>query len=538
MSEKSVPESSLAKKPRRGWWRRVGWKMAVLLVLLAAGFYYEEKVRGRRALERAEAAYEAEGESLRAEDYLTKAPPVEENFGATPLLAGMMTGENPEDSRQGAVRRRFFALSPPHPDPARDPWELSRTAERKAEEKATKSASRKSIRRDDNEGLTINWRSVREDMSRYGSREPPEEESSDVRAVDAALESERPLFDELAAAASRPYAVLTPAPAERADPLGSGGLLYFWRDWSRLIGTVRLRVLAAITLGRLQEAAGLAKVLWRLRDAGVAEGGLFAYWQAGAAGIAWNACVCDIMRSSGSDDNILRTLQNHVPNDWSPERELLQAARGGAAFAYADWRKVIAAAENSFTGDLYGFFKFRYIDQTKGALYSPSGWLSLSAARDIDAGRVYQIKPLRRLDFAVLPPVQSEKWEDNPSFWEAPWYLHAGRDSTLEHSVSFPLKTRLMLLVLGMERYRLRHGRYPARAAALVPEFLKAMPKDMDSRPLRVATSEDGARSVVYSIGWNMVDDWHGDVPEKFAGGVERDADLTVSLPFPALPRP
>ena len=58
----------------------------------------------------------------------------------------------------------------------------------------------------------------------------------------------------------------------------------------------------------------------------------------------------------------------------------------------------------------------------------------------------------------------------------------------------------------ALERYRLARGRYPDTLAALVPQYLAAVPGDvMDGQPLRYRLEGDGF--VLYSIGWNMKDD-------------------------------
>jgi hypothetical protein len=306
-----------------------------------------------------------------------------------------------------------------------------------------------------------------------------------------------------------------------------------------LCRTVRLRILTAITLGRQREAAGLTKVFWRLREALLAEGGLYYLWMAARWGDKWNVCVCDIVRAPGVDDGTLAQLQSQVPASWFPERELLHAARGTAAFSHAFWRKLISAAEYGSTGDLHGAFRERFYDRTNRVLYSPFGWMSLAAATDLRRKLFFRVKALRSLDFSVFPDVERATRNDPPSLLDCgPWYQSVEADITLRYSVVPLVRIRLTLLVLGMERYRLKHGRYPAETAVLVPDYMNAVPNDIDGRPLRIATSADGLSSVVYSIGWNMADDWHGAVPEKFTGGVERDADLTVSLPFPVLPLP
>jgi hypothetical protein len=61
-------------------------------------------------------------------------------------------------------------------------------------------------------------------------------------------------------------------------------------------------------------------------------------------------------------------------------------------------------------------------------------------------------------------------------------------------------KLRSVVAVLAVERYRLARGRWPESLAALVPEFLAAVPADpYDGQPLRYRRLADGV--VVYSVG-------------------------------------
>lgn len=65
---------------------------------------------------------------------------------------------------------------------------------------------------------------------------------------------------------------------------------------------------------------------------------------------------------------------------------------------------------------------------------------------------------------------------------------------------------RCTVAAIACERYRLKHGRWPESLAALVPEFLSAVPVDpFDGQPLRLKRTSDGI--LVYSIGLDRSDD-------------------------------
>ncbi len=523
-----------------------------VLAVLTTGYYIEERIRGRRALEKAVADYEADGESLKEEDFLTKAPPVIENFGATPLLYGVMAEKQTDDPRlpEARQRRRDFMIIWPYWEGERNGW-LS--FHKPVFEQMRK--GKKWIVSWQKWADHPDWNALRRDLRRSASNLSPEEKTFDVRAVDEVLDELRESYDELAAAAERRYAVFTPAPEDRpegghgfefeADRFDSfGNESHEWRCFG---AAIRLRILAAAVLGRHREAVDLTRVLWRLREARIAEGNIESLWSARYWGCCWNSCVRDIIRSPGIEDGILARLQSHVAASWSPEREMLRAFRGYAASRYAAWMKAIDGVESKFIEVDGAFGEYRF--HSNKSLYCPSGWVSQMVAENLRRMQVYYIQPLRKLDFSVLPAAE-ESFSDLPaadSFlnddgpgWRLfpPWLPGGETYGLIQTFISYPVRIRLMQLVLGMERYRLRHGRYPAKASDAVPDCIAAVPQDIDGQPLRVVTSADGSKSVVYSVGWNLADDWHGVVPAKVRNEDWENADWAVSLPFPALPPP
>ena len=83
----------------------------------------------------------------------------------------------------------------------------------------------------------------------------------------------------------------------------------------------------------------------------------------------------------------------------------------------------------------------------------------------------------------------------------------------------------LVLVVLALKCYHLEHGALPETLAALVPQYLDAVPlDDFDGKPIRYSRE----RRTVYSIGRDLVDS--GGAPEKQPfGNVD---EPTVSVDF------
>lgn len=97
---------------------------------------------------------------------------------------------------------------------------------------------------------------------------------------------------------------------------------------------------------------------------------------------------------------------------------------------------------------------------------------------------------------------------------------------------------RAMQACLAAERYRMKHGKWPAKLDDLVPAFLAAVPRDpIDDKPMKYAAWAEG--KVVYSIGNDRHDDG-GDV-EKFKDFGYRlwdEAKRRLPAPPPAPPVP
>lgn len=539
------PPLTLARKSRlRRWLRRILYFFAVLL-LLTILFYWVERFRGSHALQKAVAAYEADGESLDLRNFLTKRPPDAENFGATPLLDGLM---QPPDIRLpgGQLlferRKSLTKLSPCFFD-GDELYGIASTDYRNFQErKWDKEAGRVS---EPAYAGPIDWRSLRLGMRHGKLYEPPVEEPSDIRAVYEALNKEQRLFNELIAACSRRYSVFTPAPADREDtedfeykPVNVGSTIW---DQPGLPAILRLRAMAASILGYPDEAVNLAGVFWKLREACLAEPGLSSY-AIGAirCGRYWIGCARDIICTPGVDDAALKRLLDQTANISAPESELLFMFRSQAALDYSWWRASIAEAEGSFFMEsgvqvIHSKYDWRF-EEESFAGWCPVGWLSQNAG--IDLKRVLHcIQTLQGKGFPTIPAAMAGMVEEGSVYTR--FLRTAGYENLLRNCCFRYMRLHQMLFVIGMERYRLRNHRYPQDANALVPDFLAKLPMDMDGHPLRMATSADGSTVVIYSVAWNLTDDWHGKLPADYDETIyESNADWAIALPFPPLATP
>lgn len=80
-------------------------------------------------------------------------------------------------------------------------------------------------------------------------------------------------------------------------------------------------------------------------------------------------------------------------------------------------------------------------------------------------------------------------------------------DRLLEKAAQMECRREMSLAAVALERYRLRHGEWPAELAALTPEFLEQVPWDwMSGEPLRYRRNHDGSY-LLYSVGLDGQDD-------------------------------
>ena len=526
MNPPATPEPQVAKPSRR---KRGCLITLIILGLLVPGYYWLEKYTGRRAVEMVVAEYAEAGFPLEAAAVLPATVPAEDNFGATPLLDGIM---HPDDYSPGAkvaqgVMKSLTNL--PSYQRCAYGWPLFT-------DKEWASLS----------GLDPAWPLLRTLLSRRKVPDSSAHEPSDVRAVFGALETCRALFDELSAAAQRPHAIFTPVPRERLSLWREQELPYPTNEIAALAHMAVLRARAAAVLGHVDEAMSLTAVLWQLRRAWLAESTLRAHFQAMKMQHFWQRSVQTILRCKNGRDAHLLQLLTTPGTEWSPEKEILHTLHGEATWATTAFQKVRAEL---FSDPRWGFSRL----EENMLRCGPAGWVDENLTTGLRRNLNFAILPLQKQGFAGLPSAgqvldelrggDSERWSPN-SFLLGSAYQNVLPPLCASSGILWAMTystetTRLMLLAIAAERYRLRHGRYPAAASALVPDCIAAIPPDIDSAPLRVVTSADGAKTVLYSIGWNLTDDWHGVIPATYKEDADwQNADWPVSLPFPPLPPP
>jgi hypothetical protein len=161
------------------------------------------------------------------------------------------------------------------------------------------------------------------------------------------------------------------------------------------------------------------------------------------------------------------------------------------------------------------------VDNSAGGSMIPSGWIRQNQA-SIATYMQYRIDQARTL--VVTPPASGLAAVLNqPNSGVAgesaliaspttPYNIFVKMllpafDKAILKGIRSDVTARMAGTGCALERYRIRHGDYPATLAALAPEFLPDAPRDpMDNQPLRYARTSDGLFRL-WSTGSDGVDD-------------------------------
>jgi hypothetical protein len=165
---------------------------------------------------------------------------------------------------------------------------------------------------------------------------------------------------------------------------------------------------------------------------------------------------------------------------------------------------------------------------TRGVGAFAETWLCRSYALDHHARYLRGMN--EAVEIAKLPLEQQHplyrQWRQRKGYVEnvGGAFTLGGRPEAL--LLSGHARLRCTAVALAAERYRLRHGDWPRAIAALVPDYLPAVPLDpFDGAPLRYRRTDGGA--VVYSVGEDGRDDG-GDPNPPPGGRVPRDVVFTL----------
>jgi hypothetical protein len=141
----------------------------------------------------------------------------------------------------------------------------------------------------------------------------------------------------------------------------------------------------------------------------------------------------------------------------------------------------------------------------------------LEAMQDVleggrEAERRYSVAPVSRVSKQL-----EHRWENQSSYSKMSRHLSElladSKARAPERAISFEAQRALTVTAIALKRHELRHGSAATTLAALVPEFLREIPRDtFDGQPLRYRPGEGGSY-LLYSIGKDERDDGGDPVP-------------------------
>jgi hypothetical protein len=172
-------------------------------------------------------------------------------------------------------------------------------------------------------------------------------------------------------------------------------------------------------------------------------------------------------------------------------------------FAY-DYRDV---QNNNSTWEKAGDFM-----EMTGNYFMPDGWLYENELAIAQTHQLWDSKMVDVEQRTVSPETMEQAGKSIGGRRLTPWNF-LSRESlsaivaTARKSARIQVEVDLARTTCALERYRLAHGEYPETLDALMPQFVKEVPKDIfGGKPLRYRLNSDG-NFVLYSIGWNEKDD-------------------------------
>jgi len=347
----------------------------------------------------------------------------------------------------------------------------------------------------------------------------PAETAAPGREVLAALDAKFPLLKQLAdLAPQRSQAMFTPGLRERVMPelLFSLSMRHY-SGAQHLVRLLCLRARAAMDAKQGAEAARSLLAAEKIGHACEAEPLLIGLLVGFAAETAVNECLWAGLHDRVFTDSELQTLHGML-SAHDLDKTVLQAFRGELACAVSSMeylkdaaagrKKSAPGAEALFSGERHRW-KFVTSGTIPGGLFDQ--WMSVIAQEEWK----HMIAPLRQ--GGIIAAVKagdgmSADLKAKENYLLHPDYVMASMvlPSITSVSASAALvqaRDRQALTAIALERFFLKHAKYPAALQELVPEFATAVPLDpWDGREMRYRTTPAG-RYMLWCVGLDGTDD-------------------------------
>lgn len=460
--------------------------------------------RGHFEWKEAQRRLAASGYALAVEDIARGPVPDAENFGATPALLGIATREQDQTPEIKAKIKRLENLNPL-------PSKLKGTPDAPKPEGGFEPSA--------------DWKALRRWLAGPMKWNVPEKEPNDAKAVLAALRSrDAALVQEIFTAARRPRAVLTPAEYARVrdmltrkDPVPDMVPANLFLPASRHF---LLRLEASLAAGDHTEVPDLLTTAFTLIRYSGSDHAILSW----LIGTTVERMFHDVLRKAIAARQLTETevasCQEFLTAVNGPHplntALLMEVAQGVRLI-----RTVVEAGINQT--DFFGPVRTAGLPRAHDLMERI--FVQGSSAYIVDAF-LSRAKYLEKGDWTgAIAEEKAREGADARMSWLDQTRLALGRGHAFGFSALLPkaaqteYQRRLLIAACALERHRLRGNKLPDTLTALPPDLLAAVPLDMDGQPVRYLRTADGF--VLWSVGLNLQDDWHGAPPPA---GTKQDA--------------
>ena len=479
---------------------------------LIALFYAEEDWRGWHAWQKFKHQWEAKGERFDAASVIPPTVPDDQNFALTPIVAGTWEAKLDKNGHQiqppntNVVNRLKMSIYCDSDDsknwPTNGNWQKSALTDLKGWQQYYRNAPSPAK------------------TNEFPIALQPQSPAADVLLALGKYDS---AIEELRQASKLPYSRF---PVNYSNENPAAILLPHLAVMKRCSQVLQLRAIAELQNGQRDEAFADVKLMLRLADSVRTEPILISHLvRIAIVNLALQPVWEGLAEHKWSDAQLVELERELAGLDFLPDYKL--SMHGGELVLCQ--------------GGIFDYLR-RHPEQLPGIFNegnsSPPA-LARILCRLIPSGWIYQnqLRCARVMLEQHIPAVDTKQGIVSPT---AARHSDAAVEADIKHLNPYNFIEKLFLPSLGaaanrfaygqesadlarvaiaLERYRLAHGEYPESLDALAPQFIAKLPHDIiNGQPLKyrhIASS----RFVLYSVGWNEIDD-NGEVGLTKSGGV------------------
>ncbi len=464
-----------APKPKKGW-RILRWILicAAILATLIAVFYTEEDWRGKRDWQNYKAEWEAKGEKFDWQAFVPPPVPDDQNFFTAPIVTNILSG--------------YFYFS---------------TARSDGGYPNIKGSSWAEGRMTDLKGWQAYYRNS---TNAHSTNEFPIAPQPQTPAADIvlALSKYDSAIAELQQAAQRPGSRL-PLNYDNAFDTVSA-LLPYMGALKRSCQVLELHAAAELANGQSDKAFNDIKLMLRVNDS-IRNQPLL---------------ISHLVRVALLQLTLQPIWEGLAEHRWTDEQLAGLERELSKQDLLADYESCLRG-ERAFAIDIFESQRLtreQIMDVGNGDLVTNRFSLMPEAyfyQNELNFARISQQYTLPLVDTnsrVISPEALKQAYEaiqaqmKHPSIYKTQSLMaFPAVASTVKKLAYAQNAIDLARIACALERHHLAHGEYPPSLNALTPQFIEAIPHDIiNGRPLHYQRTDDG-KFLLYSIGWNAVDD-------------------------------